>query len=137
MAEVNRFRYAMIGSVDLAQQGKDREALRLVDEAIAEAIREQQIPWIRTLCHHAAVISYHLRDQQLVKQYYEQSLASDPENPEALYGLAKLADEQGHHEIAKQYAARCHKAIVQGNDEIMKQGLLYLVVKRWPEVAGE
>ena len=136
MAEVNRFRNAMRDSVDLAQQGKDQDALKLVDESISEAIRDQQISWIRILCHHAAVISYHLGNQQLVKHYYEQSLTSDPENPQALYGLANVAQEQGELEIAKQYAARCHRAIVQGNDEMMKRGLLDLVVKRWPEVGG-
>jgi hypothetical protein len=121
MGEVNRFRYAMIGSVDLAQQGKDREALRLVDEAIAEAIREQQILWIRTLCQQAAVISYHLRDQQPVKQYYEQSLASDSENPEALYGLAKLADVKRNSKTnGKTLAAR----VLAGNFQITDNSVL-------------
>jgi len=52
-----------------------------------------------------------------------------------LYGLAKIAREQGEPDVARQYAARCHKAIVEGDNEIMKEGLLELVVKNWPEFA--
>jgi Tfp pilus assembly protein PilF len=121
----------------LLQQNEYQEALRLLDESIAQAIRERQIPWIRTLSHHAAVVSNFMRSLPLVKHYYEQSLAFDPEHPSALYGLAKVASEQGEPEIARQYAARCYKAIVQGDNEITKQGLLELVVKNWPEVAGK
>lgn len=92
---------------------------------------------MRTLCHHAAIISKFLRDQQLVENYYKQSLAFVPENPEALYGLAEVAQERGELTTARQYAARCYKAIIQGDDEMMKQGLLDLVMKHWPEVADK
>ena len=125
----------MSNSVRLLQQDKYEEALKLLDESIAEAVRERQISWIRTLSHHAAVISNFMENLQLEKHYYQQSLTFDPENPRALYGLAKIAREQGEPDVARQYAARCHKAIVEGDNEIMKEGLLELVVKNWPEFA--
>lgn len=116
------------------EHNEHQEALKLLDESIAEAIRERQISWIRTLCHHAAVISNFMGNSQLEKQYCEQSLVFNAENPRALYGLAKIAREQGEVEIAKQYAARCHKAIIEGDDEIVKAGLLDLVMMHWPEL---
>jgi len=125
----------MSNSVRLLQRDECEAALRLLDESIAEAVREHQISWIRTLCHHAAVVSNFMGNSQLEKHYYEQSLAFDPENPRALYGLAKLAREQRAPEIARQYAARCHRAIVEGNNDILKDSLLESVVKHWPEVA--
>ena len=121
----------------MLQQGEYEHALKLLDEVIAEAVRQRQTSWIRTLCHHAARISYFKGDLQLQKHYYEQSLAYNPENAMALYGLARIAREQGEPEIARQYAARCHKAIVHGDDEILRQGLLDLVIREWPEVAEE
>ncbi len=130
----HRFRDAMSNSVRLLERDEHQEALKLLDESIAEAIQQRQISWIHILCHHAAVISNFMGDLQLEKHYYEQSLASNAENPMALYGLAKIAREQGELEIARQYAERCHKAIVEGDDEIVKAGLLDLVVMHWPEL---
>jgi tetratricopeptide (TPR) repeat protein len=119
------------------KRGEYEKALKLLDESITEAIRENQVSWVRTLSHHAAVISKFAGNLQLVKHYYEQSLAFNPDNPRALYGLAEVAREQGETEIARQYAVRCHKAIEESEDETVKQALLELLVKHWPEVAGE
>ena len=130
----HRFGDAMSNSVRLMERDEHQEALKLLDESIAEAIQERQISWIHILCHHAAVISNFMGNLQLEKHYYEQSLAFNAENPMALYGLAKIAREQGELEIARRYAGRCHKAIVEGDDEIAKAGLLDLVLVHWPEL---
>lgn len=118
--------------------GQDgRKALSLVDQSIARAVRENEPSWVRTLCHHAAIISKFLKNQQLVEHYYKQSLAFVSENPAALYGLAEVAQERGELETARQYAVRCYRAIIRSDDEIMKQGLLDLVIEHWPEVADK
>jgi hypothetical protein len=72
---------------------------------------------------------------QREKQYYEKSLSSSPENPRALFGLAKVAKDAGDIEIARSYAARCYEAILVSDDEIIKLGLTDMVLKNWPEVA--
>jgi hypothetical protein len=46
-----------------------------------------------------------------------------------------VALDQGQLEIAKQYATRCHTAILRCDDEILKQGLLDPLVKHWPDIA--
>ena len=89
------------------------------------------------MCRHAARISQLMGDYQLVERYYKQSLTFVPVNSAALCGLAEAARGPGELETARQYAARCYNAIVQGDDEIMKQGLLDLVIKHWPEVADK
>jgi tetratricopeptide (TPR) repeat protein len=132
----NRLREVMTASTVLMQQDEHQKALELLDQAIAEAIRDQA-PWVSTLCHHAAVIADFAGSLERQKDCYEQSLGSNPENARALYGLAKIADEQGKTEIAKQFAIRCHKAITEGKDEIVKAGLLDLLLARWPELAGK
>jgi hypothetical protein len=43
--------------------------------------------------------------------------------------------EDGQTEIAKQYAKRCHQAILRSDDEKIKKDLLDLVLQRWPELA--
>jgi hypothetical protein len=50
--------------------------------------------------------------------------------------LATVALDQGHPEIARQYAKRSHTAILQrDDDEVLKQGLLDLLLKSWPDIA--
>jgi Tfp pilus assembly protein PilF len=84
--------------------------------------------------HHAAVISNFLGNWSQVKHYYEKSLAFNPENPRALSGLADVAKGQGELELAKQYAARCYKALIEG-DDFLKQERLETLPKKWPEVS--
>jgi tetratricopeptide (TPR) repeat protein len=126
----HRYRDALSASARLSSEDRDG-ALRLVDEAIALAISEQENRWVLTLCHHAALISNFLGKSELVKSYYQQSLAFNPENPRALYGLATVAREQGELELAKEYAARCHRALMDG-DDFLKDVQLEMLLKHWP-----
>jgi len=137
MTEENRFKAAITSSLELVEQGEHREALKLLDDSIAEAKRENNVSWIRTLCHHAAIVSRFTENLGSAKHYYEESLASDPENAKALYGLATVALDQGELEIAKQYANRCHTALLQYDEGLLKQGLLDLLMKQWPDIAGK
>jgi len=116
------------------QQGENEEALRLLDGTIAMAMSENENQWVLTLSHHAAVISKFLGSWPQVKHYYEKSLAFNPENPRALSGLAEVAKEQGELELAKQYAVRCYKALIEGDDFLKKERLATLL-KKWPDVS--
>ena len=130
----HRYRDTMSSSARLAQLGDNEEALRLLDDAIARAISENENQWVLTLSHHAAVISNFLGDLSQVKHYYQKSLEFNPENPRALFGLADVAKEQGELELAKEYAARCYKALIEG-DDFLRDSRLERLLKKWPEVA--
>jgi hypothetical protein len=65
-----RYRKAMSTSTELTQQDKEREALKLLDSAIAMPARENESQWVLTLGHHAANISRFLGDLPRVKYYY-------------------------------------------------------------------
>jgi tetratricopeptide (TPR) repeat protein len=114
------------------QQNDNEEALRLLDGVIALAVGENEKRWVLTLSHHAANISNLLGDLSRVKQYYRKSLEFNSENPRALAGLADVAQEQGELELAKEYAARCYKALMEG-DDFLKQERLETLLKKWPE----
>ena len=130
----HHYRDAMSASTKLMQQDKNEEALRLLNDAIAVAISQNENRWVLTLSHHAAVISNFLGNLSQVKHYYQKSLAFNPENPHALSGLADVAKEQGELELAKEYAARCYKALMEG-DDFLKDAQLEMLLKKWPEVA--
>ena len=134
MTSKERFRDAITKSVELEKLGEHASALQLLDQAIAEAIGDDDVPWIRTLCHHAAILSRFTKDWALAKRYYEQSLASDRENARALYGLAAVALDESDPATARQYATRCHMSILLTDDESLRVGLLDLIAKNWPEV---
>jgi tetratricopeptide (TPR) repeat protein len=132
----HRYRDAIAESLKLMQKGQDEGALRLLDDAIAAAVKENENRWVLTLSPHAAVISNSLRNFSREKYYYEKSLGFNPENPIALYGLAEVALEQGHTDLAKLYAKRSYDATVQGGDEMAKHGLLDLIARQWPDIAN-
>ena len=134
MTSKERFTDAITKSVELEKLGERASALQLMDQAIAEAIGDDDVPWIRTLCHHAAILSRLTEDWALAKRYYEQSLASDPENARALYGLAAVALDEGDPATARQYATRCHMSILLTDDEILRVSLLDLIANNWPDL---
>jgi|SRR5438477_4997115 len=135
MTTDNRFRDVITKSVELEKRGEHAPAMELLDEAIAGAIADGDVRWIRTLCHHASIISRFTENRASAKRYYEQSLAADPENARALYGLASIALDEGDPVTARQYATRCRTSVFRSDDEILKQGLLDLLAKNWPELA--
>jgi|HubBroStandDraft_3_1064219.scaffolds.fasta_scaffold73277_2 tetratricopeptide (TPR) repeat protein len=134
MADLDRLKAAMNGSIRLSQLGQNQEALKLLDDTIAEAIQEGRNSWMLTLSRHAAVLCSHRGDLNLAKHYYEQALAYNPENSSALYGLACVSLQLGDTQSAKEFAKRSYEAILRGDDDIVKAGLLDLIVKQWPEI---
>ena len=132
----HRYRDAMSASTNLIQQDDNEEALRLLDDAIAIAMRELENQWVLTLSHHAAVLSNFLGDLERVKHYYQQSLSFNPEDPRALVGLANVAKEQGEPELAKGYAAQCYKSLMHG-DAFLKDARLETLLKEWPDIAEQ
>ncbi|HEU5410400.1 MAG TPA: tetratricopeptide repeat protein [Candidatus Acidoferrales bacterium] len=133
MGELDLPTRVMRDSNELWQMGEPRMALKLLDQSIAETIRQKKDQWVQVLCRHAALISECIGDLPGAKEYNEQALAHGPDNPMALYGLAKVLNEQGEPELAKQYAAKCKEAVVRSGSEI-HQAVLDLIAKRWPEL---
>jgi hypothetical protein len=123
----------MTASANLAQADGEK-ALRPLDDAIALAINENDIRWAVKLDHHAAIIATLLDNTELVKRYYQESLALCPENPVALYGLAKVATNESDVGLAREYAARCREALMEGEVSLRDVRLetLETLSKDWP-----
>jgi len=136
MTEFDQLRSAMKDSSELWDAGEPGKALELLNNSITAAVQENRNSWIRTLAHHAAVIAGSVGDLGLVKHYYEQSLAYNPGNPRALYGLAPTSLELGETELAMSYAIKCREAVLHSDDD-MDRGLLELIAKRWPELGEQ
>jgi Tfp pilus assembly protein PilF len=135
MSELEQLRLAINGSSEHWKAGEHEKAMKLLDDAITTAIKENNGSSIRALSHHAAVMANSVGDLRRVRHYYEQSLLYNPENPKALYGLARVSAEEGKPELAKRYATRCHEAVLRSDDEV-DRGLLELIVKQWPELGS-
>jgi len=132
MSDLDQLKDTIQRSSELSKQGEDEKALALLDDALTRAVLENKTRWIRTLSHHAAVISDSIGDLHRVRRYYEQSLASDPDNSKALYGLANALQRQGETELAKQYATKCYRSI-RDSESDLDRALLELVLDGWPE----
>jgi tetratricopeptide (TPR) repeat protein len=130
-----RLHSALLDSLKLSGSGQHEEAVRLMDELIAEATKEGDGLTALLLINHAAILNGGERDRSLAKRYYEQFLTYNPENPRVLYESADVAMEDGQIEIAKEHAKRCHQAILKSDDDKIKKDLLDLILERWPELA--
>ena len=82
MTANNEFRDVITKSVELEKSGEHASAMKLLDEAIAEAIQNGDVRWIRTLCNHAAVTSRFHENWDAAKRYYQQSLSRTQKMPE-------------------------------------------------------
>ena len=133
MGELDQLTRAMRDSNEFWQAGDPQRALRILDQSIQDAIRQKKDQWVEVLGRHAALISESIGDLPQARQYNEQVLRYGPDNPMALYGLAKVLSEQGEIELARQYAVRCREAVARSGNEI-HQGVLELIAKRWPEI---
>ena len=134
MTTNKRFRDAITKSVELEKVGEHASALELWDQAIAEAIGTTMFRGHAPCATTRPSCRDLLKDWALAKRYYQQSLASDPENARALYGLAGVALDEGDPATARQYAKRCRMSILLTDDEILRVGLLDLIAKNWPDV---
>lgn len=117
----------------LTKNGQYREALRLLDGAIADAKRQGQGSWVMMLSQHAAVISEPLRDLELVAKFCKDAVDGAPEDALAQYGLADILHRQGKASLARQHAIKSY-SLVAGSDTKEGKGLVELIAKRWPQV---
>lgn len=132
MSNLEQLKHVIQQSSELSKVGEDEKALALLDDALTRAVRENQVMWVRILSHHAAVISDSIGDLRRVRSYYEQSLASNPENTRSLYGLARALQREGETNLAMQYASKCYESIQNSEDEL-DRALLELLLDSWPE----
>jgi tetratricopeptide (TPR) repeat protein len=134
MTDLDGLKSIIKQSSELSKLGQDEKALTLLDDSLIAATQENRTMWIRILAQHAAVISDSIGDVRRVRRYYEQSLAANPDNARALYGLAKALQREGDAERAKEYAVRCYHVLQQGRGSELDRALLELVVAGWPEL---
>lgn len=130
-----RLRDPLMNSLKLAGSGQYQEAMQLMDGVIAEAIKEGDELTAGIVIRHAALLNGSERDRSLEKHYYEQFLTACPDSPRILYESADTAMEEGHVDLAKQYAKRCYRAVLSKDNEKIKRDLLDLVLERWPDVS--
>jgi tetratricopeptide (TPR) repeat protein len=120
-------------STELWESGQPQKAFKLLDDAIAEAIRANRSNWVRTLALHAAVLSDFMGDLRLARRYREDCLSQDPDDPMALYGLAKVLSRQGEADLAKEYATKAYKLFMQRGTEL-DHAMLEGIMKHWPDL---
>jgi tetratricopeptide (TPR) repeat protein len=133
MVELDSLKEAVDESTKLWRAGQTVEALRLLEERIARAKRENRDVWVKTLSMHASLISDAIGDLPLTRQYCEQVLAYEPENALALSNLADVLFRQGETNLAKRCAAKSYALLAHSNTK-EDRGLLELLNKKWPEV---
>lgn len=133
MSDLDALKTAVKETSELSKKGQHREALRLLNDAIADAKHQNRSRWVQLLSQHAAVIADSYGDLSLVRHYCEEMVNTAPENAMARYALADVLFRQGSTDLAKQQAMRSY-SLVEHTDTAEARGLLELIAKRWPEI---
>jgi hypothetical protein len=121
-------------SLDLAKEGQQEEALRILDDAIAQATEEKGGMWVRTLCRHAAVLAHAMGDIRREIQYAEQALPYADDHRFACYNFAQLLLRGGEVTRAERYAREAHKlALAQGTEA--DRDLIAAIRLQWPNLS--
>jgi hypothetical protein len=120
-------------SSELWKRGQHQDALKLLDDCIADAKQETRTLWIKILSMHASVISESMGDLGLVRRYCEEVLAYEPENALALFKLADVLFQQCQTDLAKEYAVKSYRLVANSNTTF-DRGLAELLVAKWPEI---
>jgi hypothetical protein len=133
MADLDLLKDAVDQSTKLWMSGQHREALELLDKWIARAKSEDRDIWVKVLSMHACLISDSINDLGRTKQYCEDVLAREPDNPLALSALADVLFRQGETDLAKRYAVKSY-ALVANSSTQEGRGLFELLTKKWPGI---
>ncbi len=113
----DRGKEIMRQSLKLAEQGKDDQALSLLDDAIADASREERHGWVSILCKHAAVISRHVGDRRREIHYNQLRLPLADDYAFAAFNFAQLLLSDGQAARAEEYAAEAYKLSITKKTE--------------------
>lgn len=139
MLDTSALGAAMLQSARLWSEDQNPEALKILDDWITRAERENEVAWIDILCGQASMIAGEMNDLPLVKQYCEKVLSHENETnlTEAMahYRLASAMFRHGEVDLAKQHAARSY-ALVAHATRGEERGLLELLAKCWPEISS-
>jgi hypothetical protein len=128
--------HAMRQSLDLTRTGQPEEALRVIDEAIAEANKENRSMLVGTLCRHAALLAHAMGDVSREIHYEEQALPHTNTNDYrfALYNFAQLLLRGGQVGRAECCAMEAHKLALAQETEADRD-LVAAILKQWPNLA--
>ena len=136
MAALDQVKRAIKESSELSQHGENLSALALLDEAIASlGYGEDSSISVCILTRHASVIAEQLGDLRLVRQYREQVLAHDPDNPLALLSFAGVLHQQGEKTLAEAYARRSYQLSKDRGTEL-DRAVMESIAKTWPDISG-
>jgi hypothetical protein len=64
----------LLDSLRYVQEGKTAEAFEMVENALQEGSRNNQVTWLRTLYEHGAIVAHIAGDRRREIDYKEQAL---------------------------------------------------------------
>jgi len=134
MITFDEIRNAVGESSELSLDGRQKEALALLDRALTKAERSKSETAVTTLAMHASAISQSIGDLQAAKLYLEQVLRYEPANPLALYSTAHILKKQGKIAEAREIANGLYSS-VRTSDTQEAKGLQELLACEWPEIS--
>jgi hypothetical protein len=69
MTEINALKQVIDDSSELSRRGEHKRALKLLDDAIADAVEAKRHIWVCTLSRHASALADEVGDLRIVREY--------------------------------------------------------------------
>ncbi len=126
-------RLAMQRTTDLLKGGQLNEVFPILDEAIAQAIKEKRSIWVRIFCRHGEVLAHARGDAEREVRYAEQALPYTTDYRFALYNLARILLRVGQTVRAESCATEAYKLAVAEKSDADRD-LVAAILKQWPHL---
>jgi tetratricopeptide (TPR) repeat protein len=124
---------AVRDSNELWKAGRERDALELLNNRIRTAGQDNSAVQAKILSLHASAIAESAGDIDAARSYLKTVLIYEPENALALFKIAKILNNQGKSDEARDIAAHSYSIAAASNTE-EGRGLLELLVNEWPDI---
>jgi len=111
------FREILEHSLKLARRGEESEAIRLLEGALSEAIRQSDATWIKQLARNAAIMSDNIGNLGDAERYYRVVAQSDHDSPVVHFALDSYTAGWGNSELSTAEYSECWRLATNLNDE--------------------
>jgi tetratricopeptide (TPR) repeat protein len=116
---MNRYRFILDQSIQLAAAGDIDAALSKLDEGVSSAVKENNQKWAAVLAKNAGLLQTKKGNLDEANKCYQTSLMNDDSDPTVHYLLGELYEKLGDLSLAQAFFRSGYEVAKKNNDQEM------------------
>lgn len=120
------FRQALAEGLALARQGRDQEALALLEARLEEALAADDKRWIWLFAANVGIVAEHSGDPSRAERAYLAALHADDTNPRLHLALSMIYQQSGQPAAARTHFETSRALATESADESLLELLAQL-----------